>query len=167
MKWLLTLCLILSPFGILLQRIQAESPSPSDFGPLASLIGEWQGTDAEGKPMTVSYYWTGGGTSLVETMAMAEKPAMMTMYYADKGTLMLTHYCKLGNQPRMRAAMPEGDPKMLAFSFVDAANLAKSTDAHMHTMSFTFRDQNHFAQEWVLSKDGMELPHRFEFSRVQ
>ena len=31
---------------------------------------------------------------------------MMTMYHADKTGLMLTHYCKLGNQPRMRADRP-------------------------------------------------------------
>ncbi len=117
--------------------------------------------------MTVSYQWTGGGTSLVETMMMAQKPAMTTMYYADKGGLMLTHYCKLGNQPRMRADIPETAAKTLAFSFVDATNLAQPTDPHMHKVSFTFQDQNHFTQEWMLSKDGNELPHRFEFARVK
>ena len=167
MKWVTTLSLILFAVAIPLQRAQADSPSPPDFGPLASLIGEWQGKDSEGKPMTVSYQWTGGGTSLVETMAMSKKPAMTTMYHADKGRLMLTHYCKLGNQPRMRADISEGDAKRLAFKFVDATNLAQPTDAHMHNMSFTFQDQDHFTQEWVLSKDGKELPHRFEFARVK
>jgi len=167
MKWFITLFLILPAIGLPLQRAQAESPKSPDFGPLASLVGEWQGKDAEGKPMTMSYHWTGGGTSLVETMAMGEKPAMTTMYHADKDSLMLTHYCKLGNQPRMRADMPEGDTKALTFNFIDATNLAKPTDAHMHKVSFTFQDQDHFAQEWVLSKDGRELPHRFEFTRVR
>ena len=167
MKWFITLFLILPAIAMPLQRTQAESPKSPDFGPLASLVGEWQGKDAEGKPMTVSYHWTGGGTSLVETMAMAEKPAMTTMYHTDKGSLMLTHYCKLGNQPRMRADVSEGDAKTLAFNFVDATNLAKPTDAHMHKMSFAFQDEDHFTQEWVLSKDGKELPHRFEFTRVR
>jgi len=108
--------------------------------------------------MTVSYQWTGGGTSLVETM---------TKYHADKGTLLLTHYCKLGKQPRMRAAMPEGDAKTLAFNFIDATNLAQPTDAHMHKVSFTFQEQDHFTQEWMLSKDGKEVPHRFIFIRAK
>jgi hypothetical protein len=167
MKWFITLSLILFAVAMPLQRAQADNPKPPDFGPLASLVGEWQGKDPEGKPMTASYHWTGGGMSLVETLTMAEKPAMMTMYHTDKGSLMLTHYCKLGNQPRMRAAMPEGNAKRLAFNFVDATNLAKPTDAHMHNMSFTFRDQDHFTQEWILSEDGKELPHRFEFVRVK
>jgi hypothetical protein len=92
---------------------------------------------------------------------------MMTMYHADKGGLMLTHYCKLGNQPRMRADMPDSDAKTLAFHFVDITNLSKPTDPHMHKVSLSFQDQDHFTQEWMLSKDGKELPHRFEFTRVK
>jgi hypothetical protein len=167
MKLLIARSLILIAVMIPLQQAQADDPKLLDFGPLASLIGEWKGKDPEGKPMTTSYHWTGGGTSLVETMAMSEKPAMTTMYHADKGSLMLTHYCKLGNQPRMRADLPEGDAKTLAFNFVDATNLARPTDAHMHKMSFIFQDEDHFTQEWVLSKDGKELLHRFEFARVK
>jgi len=92
---------------------------------------------------------------------------MMTMCHADKGSLMLTHYCKLGNQPRMRADMPEGAARTLAFNFVDVTNLANPTDPHMRKVSFIVQDQDHFTQEWMLSKDGKELPQRFEFSRVK
>lgn len=167
MKWFITHSLILFAVMIPLQAAQADNPTPPDFGPLASLIGEWQGKDPEGKPMTASYQWTGGGTSLVETMTKAQRPVMMTMYHANKGSLMLTHYCKLGNQPSMRADRPESDAKTLAFTFVDITNLAQPTDPHMHKVSFTFQDQDHFTQEWMLSKDGKELPHRFEFARAK
>ncbi|MDN5941214.1 MAG: hypothetical protein L0H94_04950 [Nitrospira sp.] len=167
MKWLISLFFALSPIVIPLQTSQADNSTASNFGPLASLVGEWQGKDPEGKPMTASYQWTGGGTSLVETMTKAQTPVMMTMYYADKGGLMLTHYCKLGNQPRMRADRPGNDVKSLSFHFVDITNLANPTDAHMHKVSFNFQDQDHFTQEWMLSKDGKELPHRFEFTRVK
>ena len=167
MKWVITLSLILFAVAMPFQRALADNPQPPNFGPLASRIGEWLGKDLEGKPMTVSYQWTGGGTSLVETMAKSNKPLMTTMYHADKGKLMLIHYCKLGTQPRMRVDIPEGDAKTLAFTFVDATNLAQPTDAHMHNMSLTLLDRDHFTQEWVLSKDGTESPHRFEFARVK
>ena len=167
MKWFITLSLVLYAIAMPLQPVQADTSTPPDFGPLASLIGEWQGKDPEGKPMAVSYQWTGGGTSLVETMTKAQKPLMMTMYHADKGGLMLTHYCKLGNQPRMRADRSESDAKTLAFTFVDITNLANLTDPHMRKVSFTFQDQDHFTQEWMLIKDGKELPHRFEFTRAK
>ena len=167
MKWFLTLSIILLVVAMPFHRAQADNRKPLDFDPLALLVGEWQGKDPEGEPMTASYQWASGGTSLVEMLTMAEKPAMTTMYHADKGEFMLTHYCALGNQPRMRAAMPKGDAKTLAFNFVAATNLATRTDAHRHSMSFGFRDQNHFSQECVLSKDGNELPHRLEFAHVK
>jgi hypothetical protein len=167
MKWLITLSLILCALAVPLQRGQADASTAPDFGPLASLVGEWQGKDPEGKQMTVSYQWTGGGTSLVETMTKAQTPVMMTMYHTDKTGLMLTHYCKLGNQPRMRADRPGDDAKTLTFNFVDITNLAQPMDAHMHKVSFTFQDQDHFTQEWMLSKDGKELPHRFEYTRAK
>jgi hypothetical protein len=167
MKWFITLSLILCAVAVPLQRVQADNSTAPDFGPLASLIGEWQGKDPEGKPMTTSYQWTGGGTSLVETMTKAQKPVMTTMYHADKGSLMLTHYCKLGNQPRMRTDIPEAAAKTLTFNFVDVTNLAQPTDPHMYKVSFTFQDPDHFTQEWMLSKDGKEVPHRFEFTRAK
>jgi hypothetical protein len=167
MKWLITLSLILYAIAVPPQQGQADTSTAPDFGPLASLVGEWQGKDPEGKPMTASYQWTGSGTTLVETMTKAQKPLMMTMYHADKGGLLLTHYCKLGNQPRMRADRPGADAKTLTFNFIDITNLAQPTDAHMHKVSFTFQDQDHFTQEWMLSKDGKELPHRFEYTRAK
>ena len=167
MKWLIILSLILFTVAAPFQLVQADTSTPHDFGPLASLVGEWQGKDPEGKPMTASYQWTGSGTTLVETMTKAQKPMMMTMYHTDKGGLMLTHYCKLGNQPRMRADRPAGDAKTLTFNFIDITNLAQPTDPHMHKVSFIFQDQDHFTQEWMLSKDGKELPHRFEYTRAK
>ncbi len=167
MKWLMALFFALSPIVIPLQASQADHSTAPNFGPLASLVGEWQGKDPEGKPMNASYQWTGNGTTLVETMTKAQKPMMMTMYHADKSGLMLTHYCKLGNQPRMRADVIGGDAKTLSFSFIDITNLALPTDPHMHKVSFTFQDQDHFTQEWMLSKDGKELPHRFEYTRAK
>ena len=63
MKWLITLSLILYAFAVPLQPVQADSSTAPNFGPLASLVGEWQGKDPEGKPMTASYQWTGSGTT--------------------------------------------------------------------------------------------------------
>ncbi len=44
MKWFITLSLILYAIAMPLQRVQADNSTSLDFGPLASLVGEWQGT---------------------------------------------------------------------------------------------------------------------------
>lgn len=147
--------------------VRAELKDVSGVETLTSLVGEWQGNGPEGEPVRVSYQLTSGGATLMETFAHANKPAMVTMYYLAGKDLMLTHYCSLRNQPRMRATLPAGQATQLTFSFVDATNLASPSEAHMHRVAFTFQDADHFTQEWTLSKEGKELPHRFTLERTR
>ena len=49
MKRFITLVLFLFAVAVPFQRVQADNLPSSDFGPLASLIGEWQGKDPEVK----------------------------------------------------------------------------------------------------------------------
>jgi hypothetical protein len=148
-----------------LQPASADGPIPVDFGPLTTLIGTWQGTSSDGKTVQVVYQLTSGGSSLLETINMSDKPGMTTMYHLDKGRLMLTHYCSLGNQPRMSAEMPKASARTVNFDFMDATNLASPSDPHMHRVTFTFLDQNHVTQDWFLSKEGKEMPHTFTLER--
>ena len=55
MNRFITFSLILFAVAVPLQLVQADTSTPHNFGPLASLVGEWQGKDPEGKPMTASY----------------------------------------------------------------------------------------------------------------
>ena len=147
------------------QRASADSPPTTDFGPLTKLIGSWRGTSSDGKRVLVEYHLTSGGSSLVETLKISGDPEMTTMYYFDRGRVMMTHYCSMGNQPRMRAEMPKALAKTVNFNFVDATNLASPSDPHMHRVTFTFVDQDHLTQDWYSSKDGKEIPHTFTLER--
>jgi hypothetical protein len=144
----------------------ADTPVAS-LEPLYFLSGEWRGTDGEGKSYRILYQLTSGGTTLTETLTPANSPAMTTMYYADGEHIMLTHYCSMNNQPRMRADAYQPGVKVLVFSFLDATNLKSPSDAHMHQVAFDFKDQDHFNQIWVLSKAGKELPKTFTFERTK
>lgn len=83
----------------------------------------------------------------METFLLMDHPPMVTTYYVDGDDLMMTHYCWLKNQPRMRASMPSEHVKRLAFSFVDATNLSNPAQPHMHGVAFTFQDADHMTQE--------------------
>jgi hypothetical protein len=143
----------------------AGPPDVSGVEALKALVGEWEGTGPKGEPARVSYQLTSGGSTLVETFMFSDHPSMVTTYYVDGDHLMMTHYCSLKNQPRMRAALPAGQPKQLVFTFVDATNLSSPSQAHMHRVAFTFQDADHFTQEWTLSKDGKEQPEAFTLGR--
>ncbi len=139
-------------------------PTPSPH-PMASLVGDWDGRSDDGKTIHVTYQLTSGGTALLETIAPDKEPTMTTLYHVDGHHLMLTHYCSIGNQPRMITDLPKGELKRLAFAFLDAANLANPTDPHMHKMTLTFQGKDHMIQAWTLSKDGQELTHTFTLAR--
>ncbi len=144
---------------------QAQSKATAGLDKLRTLVGEWQGKKPGGGSFRVSYQLIANGSALMETLMPANEPSMVTVYHADGDNLMMTHYCSIANQPRMRAKVPAGDVKKLEFSFVDATNLANANDAHMSSLVYTFQDQDHVMAEWTLSKDGQKMPMMFHLER--
>jgi hypothetical protein len=103
-----------------LSRIVAAENSPSDvaFERLKSLVGTWETVEKGSKrPGVATYTLTGGGKVLMEVMG-----GMATAYHLDKGTLVLTHFCGAGNQPRMRVKTIENDGRHFVFEMYDITN---------------------------------------------
>jgi hypothetical protein len=134
---------------------------------LKSMAGEWKGTSPDGKPVKLITKVASGGSAVVEQMDMHGD--MITVYHADGPDLMLTHFCGIGNQPRMRAAAPSADAKSLDFKFVDATNLPDPPkQPHIHDLKITFVDDDHITQEWIFYKDGKAADTaKFSFERVK
>jgi hypothetical protein len=141
--------------------------TPAAFDQLKALTGTWQAKTPDGKPaMKASYEVYGNGSAVVETLSgMGESP-MVTVYYPDGSQVMLTHYCTMGNQPRMRTS-DAGGGKQLSFGFVDATNMKSPDDAHMHALKITFADRDHFSQEWTMKKGGKDISDTFTFERTK
>jgi hypothetical protein len=146
-----------------------EMKSNPGFDKIKALTGSWKGKDAEGKEVGVSYKVVSAGTTVMETLDMAETPeAMVTMYHVNGDKLMMTHYCSMGNQPSMRADKVSADGSMITFNMYEASNLAKKTDPHMSKLVVTFKDADHFTQEWSMNQDG-KVVHvgKFDFERAK
>ena len=143
----------------------ATETKADSFDRLRSLVGEWEGTGTDGKPVQAVYSLTGAGSAVMEQLNPKDEQSMVTMFHKDGSNLMMTHYCSTGNQPRMRASKPPADAKQLSFSFVDATNLAKSSDPHMVSLVMTFVDDDHFNEEWTLSSAGKAQNEVFSFTR--
>lgn len=146
-----------------------DGKSEQGFNKLKSLAGTWNGKDNDGNPVTLSYTIVSDGTSLMESLDMGEsKGAMITMYHLDGKKLMMTHYCSMGNQPRMTADGLSGDGKSMNFKFVDATNLSSKNDSHMRKLILTFTDDDHITQEWTALMEGkMDHVAKFEFERTK
>jgi hypothetical protein len=132
----------------------AAATGASQMEKLKSLAGDWEGKTPDGKAIHASYKLVSGGSAIAETLTVTGEPEMLTVYHANGGGLMMTHYCSMGNQPRMKA--DAGDGKTIAFHFVDGTNMSGPDAAHMNDLTITFDDANHITQEWAMKGGPME-----------
>jgi hypothetical protein len=148
--------------GLLLVWLAAHAAGPNPqnqvdakaaYARLGTLVGEWEADTGMGKAH-VSYELIAGGSALVERESMEHMPPMETVYHSDGNRLQLTHYCALGNQPRMEARAYDAKAGNLEFGFLSATNLSGPAAAHMHNATFRFVDDKHFTAAWELYENG-------------
>ena len=130
---------------------------------MKSLIGVWEGKTADGTVVTASYQLTAGGTALMQQSSVDH---MITMFYVAGDRLMLTHYCGVGNQPRMEATISP-DSKTFNFKFVDGTNIPNLETGHMHRAVFTLVDADHYTEDWTWTQDGKSVTEHFDMRRKQ
>jgi hypothetical protein len=137
------------------------------FDRLRSLAGDWQAQTDQGK-LQVTFEVIAGGSAVVERETPEGMPAMETVYHLDGSRLLLTHYCMLGNQPRMEARAFDPATGELRFEFLDVTNLANPGALHMHSGAFHFVDRDHLVGEWQFFEDGhLKNTESFSFTRLK
>src|SRR5258708_3807327 len=123
----------------------ASAASHPGLERLKTLAGTWVAADQDGKPTTqvVSVIKvTAAGSAVQETLFPGQPQEMMSLYHRDGADLLMTHYCALGNQPRMKAD-PASPPNQLRFKFAGGTNLDPAKDMHMHEGTLTLVDNDH------------------------
>ena len=124
-----------------------------------SLAGTWEGKAPEG-PQTITFAVCSGGSAVREVMFPGTPHEMTNMYTMDGDTLLMTHYCAMGNQPRLTA---EGDCATgpIHFNFVDGTNIARRDDAHMDSLIMTpGADGQSLVNDWSSWQDGKVTGHK-------
>ena len=137
------------------QPAKAANPGLAQFTQLA---GDWVGNGMHGDmkhDVTVNYKVTAAGSAVVETIGAGTDHEMITVIHPDGDTLLLTHYCMLGNQPHMKATPKAGDNKV-AFDFVNVTNAKPEKDMYMRSVTFTFVDKDTLKTEWTNFNEGKE-----------
>jgi hypothetical protein len=142
--------------------VAAQTDAQKAFTTIKSLPGTWEGNSAMG-PVKVTFKTTSGGSAVMSEILGKED--MISMFNLDgPGRLLMTHYCAVGNEPRMEASVsPDG--KVITFNYVDATNLASPDAAHMHRMVLTLIDENHHTEEWMFVDHGKEHKELFDLHR--
>jgi hypothetical protein len=142
----------------------AQSDAKNTFDHLKSLTGTWEGKASDGNTMKVVFRPTAGGSALLSEIMGKEN--MISMIHMDNDHVLMTHYCAVGNQPRMQASMsPDG--KTITFTYVDATNLASPKTGHMDRLVITIPDPDHHTEDWTFVQEGKEVKEHFELARAK
>lgn len=135
----------------------APAPTDARFEFLRALAGTWLAEDgATDMPAGAMFEFrvTAGGTAIEEREMIGTPMEMVTLYHMEGDDLVATHYCALGNQPRMRAAKQVVDDTLSFACNGKPGNARSHDDEHVH--SWTIRrgaDGNvHYSAELI--KDG-------------
>jgi hypothetical protein len=127
----------------------AAVPADEAFAQLSKLVGRWRPADRADGSLSIHFYLTAGGTVLAESWERATgEPHSLTLYHRDGPSLIATHYCPQGNQPRL--ALAGRDALGLHFTFRDATDLDPA-ESHQHDLWLDLTDPNHPVRTEVYS----------------
>jgi hypothetical protein len=135
------------------------APTNANLEKLKKLAGTWVATDKDGKAtdQVVSIIKvTAGGSAVHETHFPGQPMEMVSVYTVEGQDLIMTHYCVLGNQPRLKAD-PKAPSNQIAFKFAGGANLDPKKDKHMHEGTVTIIDDDHIEISGVAWDGGAPL----------
>jgi len=138
------------------------------FERLKTLAGTWQGAAGHGQPAetaTVTYRVASGGSVVQETLFPGTPHEMISMYHLADGALVMTHYCAMGNQPRMKLDLAASTPERLVFAFDGGTNFDPAKDGHVHSGTLEWKGELLHA-DWAVWTAGRESGHNvFELRR--
>jgi hypothetical protein len=130
------------------EKSQSKVPAPptnSALEKMKKLAGSWLIADKDGKAtdqVASVIKVTAGGSVVHETLFPGQPKEMVSVYTVDGSDLIMTHYCVLGNQPRMKSD-PRSPPNQIVWLFNGGSNLDPKKDKHMHGSTLTIVDDDH------------------------
>ena len=128
------------------------------FARLATLAGTWEGEaghGSAGQGATVTYRLASGGSVVEETLFPGTPHEMISMYHLVDGQLVMTHYCAMANQPRMRLDAKSSTPDRLVFAFDGGTNFDPAKDTHVHSGVIEWKGESLHAT-WAVYSGGKE-----------
>ena len=136
---------------------------------LKEMVGRWEGDHPMGEDhgkMSVEYHLTANGSAVVERNFPGTPMEMMSVYHDRGGVLTMTHYCMLGNQPRMK--LESSGDSQLSMS-CDGTGVDDAEAPHMHSLTMDFNGPDEMSQTWAMagadeehSKDNTTVFHRVD-----
>jgi len=130
----------------------AEPDARLEF--LKGLQGSWVGQFDEMGEQAFEFRVTAGGHAVEEREMLGTPMEMLTVYYLEGDNLIGTHFCMLGNRPRVKAT-PRVEDNTLTFACNGTPGNSKSHDEeHVHGWSMRLDDDGRLHYSAELVRDG-------------
>ncbi len=162
---ILILAVLLCAAGLQAADPEQHPAAPSDprFEFLKSLEGSWSGAPMEeGRPPNVfEFRVTAGGHAIEEREFVGTPMEMLTLYHMQGEDLVATHYCMLGNRPRLKAEPRVVDSALSFDCDGTPGNAASHDEEHVHGWAIKLADDGrlHYSAELVKEGEVTEAPN--------
>lgn len=123
------------------------------FERIKALAGTWESTSAD-HPGTTVFAVSSNGSVVREIMLPGTEHEMTNVYHMDGPDLVVTHYCAIGNQPRMRARPSDVSADRIAFGPDGVMNLRRDDEIYMGQLTLIFIGPDTLRQEWRTFRQG-------------
>ncbi len=144
-------------------------PAKTSWKALEELGGIWRlsepSSEAE-KAFRIEMRAISRGSALVETFGNPRSTTTQTVYHHAGDSIMATHYCAQGNQPRLLLT-PASTPAALSFRFHDITNLKNKNASHLVQIDFKVIDRNNIERRETYSQNGITEESSLRLKRVQ
>lgn len=139
---------------------------PSDttkasFEKLKTLAGTWQMENPEKKGEwndAITFSVTSGGNVVREIMFAGAPHEMTNTYHLDGDSIVVTHYCAVGNQPTMRAGAANQfgnqNGNTMHFTFDHVSNYSGSDQTVMCDLTLTLNSADVINENWKSCVEG-------------
>lgn len=167
----LRLLLVFLPFIAIPGHADTQVLPAQAFDLLLSFEGDW--IDVDGSlgmqdEVAVSYRATANRSTVIESIFVDQPYEMVTVFHRDQDQIALTHYCSLGNQPRMHSVAFE--PNQVEFSFSGGSGFDPEKDRYMHSRIMGAASADELYGDWQEYVNGAateEMRTRYRLRRAE
>lgn len=137
---------------------------------LKGMVGRRETDDPMGKGsdmanMGIEYHLTANDSAVVERTAPGTPMERMSVSHDTGGVLTMTHYCMLGNQPRIKLESASGGQLTMIF---DGTGVDDLDAPQMHSVTIAFNGSDEMSQTWAIHEGGDQAKENtMVFHRVQ
>ena len=158
----------LATVTLVARQAVSKSTAQEALDKLKALEGDW--IDADGifgtkGAVAITYRVTAAGHTVVETFPIKTPYEMVTVYHLDGNSVVLTHHCSGGTQPRMRSTGLKDNT--LSFDFDGGTNIDPARTSHMHSAKIEFISADEIRGTWTNWSNGKPDDHVASFRAIR